>query len=122
MEKEQAFTLTNFTAEEFMMGSEPVFDRMDKDFLLLLDKCRELAGVKFTITSSFRTPEYNRRIKGSPNSMHLRGRAVDIASTTGEHRYAVIRAAVQLGLTFGVMKNAIHLDNREKPIGFHYYP
>jgi zinc D-Ala-D-Ala carboxypeptidase len=121
MENTEEFTLKHFKPEEFKMGTEPVYDRMDKEFLRLLDECRALAGVPFKITSSFRTTEYNRRIGGSPGSMHLRGRAVDISSTTGEHRYKVFRAAVQLGLSVGLMRNAIHLDNRPNPIVFHYY-
>lgn len=105
------------------MDGLPVFDKMQPEFLALLDECRHIAGVPFKITSSYRTPEKNRAVGGSPTSMHLRGRAVDIACTSGRMRARVMRAALGLGLTVGVMKTALHLDNRsvDSPIVFDYY-
>lgn len=35
------------------MDGQPVFHKMNPAFLQLLDKCRELAGVPFVITSSY---------------------------------------------------------------------
>jgi len=113
--------LKNFAPAEFMCAGKLVFDNMDADFLLLLDQCRTDAGAPMVITSSYRTPEHNRKVGGARSSMHLQGRAVDVRSTGGEHRAAIIKAALNLGLTVGVMENAIHLDNRETQIVFHYY-
>jgi uncharacterized protein YcbK (DUF882 family) len=110
-----------FKPEEFTMAGKVVFDQMDAGFLAKLDACREAAGVGFTITSSYRSPEHNRRVGGSPRSMHLKGRAVDIRVSDGAMRWAVIKAAIGLGLTVGVMRDALHLDDREGPIVFHYY-
>ena len=53
--------------------------------------------------------------------MHLKGRAVDIIVTQADTRAKVIRAALELGLSVGVMRDALHLDNREGQIVFHYY-
>jgi hypothetical protein len=36
-----------------------------------------------TVTSTFRSPERNRRVGGARNSYHLRGRAIDIARRPG---------------------------------------
>jgi hypothetical protein len=44
------------------------------------------------VTSTFRTPEHNRRVGGVRNSYHLRGRAIDIARRPGV-THAMIAAA-----------------------------
>ena len=115
--------LKHFSPSEFTMIGEVVFDKMHPDFLALLDECRGRAGIPFKITSSYRSPEHNARVGGSPTSMHLKGRAVDIACTSGRMRARVMHAALGIGLTVGVMKTALHLDNRsvESPIVFDYY-
>lgn len=104
------------------MGGQPVFKQMDPEFLLKLDECRRRCGFSFKITSSYRTAVYNKKVGGSPNSMHLEGRAVDVACTTGEQRATILQHALALGLSVGVMRNALHLDDRDgAPIVFHYY-
>lgn len=44
------------------------------------------------VTSTYRSPEHNRRVGGVPNSYHLRGRAIDIARRPGV-THAMIAAA-----------------------------
>ncbi len=44
------------------------------------------------VTSTYRSPEHNRRVGGVRNSYHLRGRAIDIARKQGV-RHAEIAAA-----------------------------
>jgi len=44
------------------------------------------------VTSTYRSPEHNRRVHGVPNSYHLSGRAIDIARRAGV-RHADIEAA-----------------------------
>ena len=104
------------------MDGNNVFHKMNPAFLQLLDKCRELAGVPFVITSSYRSPSKNRRVGGSVGSMHLYGRAVDIECPDGATRWKIVKAAMSLGLSVGVMRSALHLDNREFPVMFDYYP
>lgn len=113
--------LKYFSPSEFVMDGQPVFHKMNPAFLQLLDKCRELAGVPFVITSSYRSPSHNRRVGGSVGSMHLYGCAVDIECPDGATRWKISFAAMSLGLSVGVMRSALHLDNREFPIVFDYY-
>ena len=114
-------TLKHVTPHEFKEDGKDAYDQMQPEFLLSLDACRELAGVPFKITSSYRSPEKNRRVGGSIGSMHLKGRAVDILCPDSEYRYKVVKAAIACGLTVGIMRDALHLDNRPNPIIFHYY-
>lgn len=113
--------LRNFKPEEFTMDGKVVFHEMQPEFLALLDQCREDSGVPFKITSCYRSPEKNRRVGGSPGSMHLKGRAVDIVCPQSANRAKIMKAALALGLTVGVMPTALHLDNRDNQIVFHYY-
>lgn len=113
--------LKYFKPEEFLMDGKPVFDKMNPDFLVTLDTCRAVAGVPFKITSCYRSPSKNRQVGGSPGSMHLKGRAVDIVCADGANRAVIMKAAINLGLTVGIMEYGLHLDNRDVQIVFHYY-
>jgi len=113
--------LKHFKPGEFTEDTKPAFDKMHPDFLIKLDTCRDLCGVPFSITSSYRSPEKNRRVGGSPGSMHLKGRAVDITCPDGVTRAKIMKTALTLGLSVGVMRNGLHLDDRETQIVFDYY-
>jgi uncharacterized protein YcbK (DUF882 family) len=112
-----------FKPSEFTQKGLVVFDKMDADFLALLDECRRRAGVPFVITSSYRDPEHNARVGGAPSSWHLKGRAVDVDCVNIRARARIIKAALEVGLTVGIMQYALHLDNRnvDFPVVFDYY-
>ena len=104
------------------MDGQDVSDKMNPAFLDKLDKCRELAGFPFVLTSSYRTAEKNSMIGGANYSMHLLGRAVDVRVANGDQRWRIVRAAMSLGLSVGIMENAVHIDDRDGiPVLFHYY-
>jgi len=44
----------------------------------VLDPLRFALGQRVAVTSGYRSPAVNRVVGGAPNSLHLRGRAVDI--------------------------------------------
>lgn len=93
-------------------------DAMDKEFLKELDICREIAGVPFVLLSAYRSAEYDKSKGRSGNGFHTSGRAVDIAARDGETRRAIIEGCLATGLTAGVYKTFIHIDNRPRPIVF----
>ena len=81
-----------------------------RDKLVLL--AQEL-DTTLTITSAYRSPEYNKRVKGAKKSMHVQGKAVDIVQTgySIRERQEFIRAAHKVGLTgIGVYNTFTHID------------
>lgn len=105
--------LRYFTPEEFKMGKEIVFNKMDAAFLKLLDTLRELVGEPLKINSSYRSKLYNKAVGGSENSLHLKGMAVDIHCDNGTLRAKIIKNALNLGLSCGVYNNWVHVDSRK---------
>lgn len=112
--------LRYFSEDEFMMGAKNVYNKMDETFLLLLDELRDRFGHPMHINSSFRTPEWNFTVGGAKNSQHLKGNAVDVKCTDAKLRALLVKEALGLGLSVGVAKTFIHLDNREQQIVFTY--
>jgi hypothetical protein len=75
-------------------------------------------NLKFTITSFYRCPEYNKSIGGAINSMHLQGRAIDIAQTF-DNIDEFIKLASDIGFTtilFYPGKRFFHIDTRPREI------
>ena len=57
-----------------------------------LDRIRTRLGQSMIVTSGFRCPEYNRKIRGGPE--HIRGFAADILCSTGGFVYRLVREAM----------------------------
>lgn len=90
--------LAHFTADEF---SAP--ESMRAGFLRKLDQAREIAGVPFKITSSFRDGDLG---------AHGRGYAVDVRCRTSRARFHILRGAIEAGFRrIGVYDRHIHLDD-----------
>lgn len=87
-------------------------DKMDKEFLLKLDRAREVAQIPFKINSAWRSVEENKDAGGKPNSSHLKGLAVDISVTNSRSRFIILKALIQVGFhRIGVAKTFIHVDD-----------
>lgn len=111
-----------FKPVEFTCDGKPCLDKMDPDFLQKLVTLRERCDLPFTLNSSWRSPAKNARVGGASDSMHLRGRAVDILCTSGRMRWEIVQQATAMGLSVGIMENAVHVDDRdEATVLFHYY-
>ena len=102
-------------------------DNMDIDFMLKLDRARELAGVPFKITSGARCLEHNKAIGGVTNSSHsnLPCNASDISATDSTKRFKIVENLIKAGFTrIGIGKNFIHCDTdklKSQRICWHYY-
>jgi len=97
-----------------------VFDKMDTNLLKDLDLLRELVREPLHVTSSYRDEEKNDAVGGSSRSQHLKGKAVDLSCNNGTLRAKIVRQALVLGLTCGVAKTFVHIDNRDNQVVFTY--
>jgi uncharacterized protein YcbK (DUF882 family) len=92
--------------------------RMDPAFLIVLEALRVRVGVEFIITSGYRTPEYNARLKGhAGQSMHCLGIAVDVdhQKWDGATKHKFVREATALRLSIGIYPKHFHIDFRAAP-------
>ena len=101
-----------FTVDEFDSPDLPGSGEfMDQDFLDLLDKARERAGVPFRITSGYRSKQHNKDVGGVKNSSHRYGLAADISCVNSDRRFLIIEALLYVGFTrIGVADTFIHVD------------
>ena len=122
MEKKIDFqiNLNYFSAEEFNQpGAPESWRKMDLNLLMILDNMRAYSEIPYKITSAYRSPEYNKKLKNSsPNSSHCKGRAVDIYAPDSKTKYLIVKAALHYGISrIGIMDKAVHIDidDIEKP-------
>lgn len=86
-------------------------DNMDQKFLDIMDRIREGVGQSLTITSAYRTREWELSKGRSGNGAHTRGLAVDFACTTGTLRAKIVKAALSCGVKrIGIASGFIHVD------------
>jgi len=109
-----------FNYSEFDSPDEPGSGfNMSRDFLKMLDECRELAGIPFVVTSGFRTKAHQEHLMSrgyatSKTSAHMMGMAADIRCENSADRYRILTAALAVGFNrVGIAHSFIHLDNAD---------
>ncbi len=99
-------------------------EKMGYEFMVWLEKVRVKANVPMTITSSYRSPAYNKRVGGAADSAHTDNpcNAVDIGMRPRPDdpnwnlsRWLIVMAARDLGCQrIGSYANgSLHLDRTE---------
>ena len=84
---------------------------MDFEFMKLIDELRNRVGFPIVINSAFRTKSHNLKVEGKSNSSHTRGLAVDLRISSSQHRFLIVKCALELGITrIGIYKTFVHLD------------
>lgn len=100
----------NFSPKEIACkGDGLIF--IDVPSMDALQRFRDLAGVPVIVNSGYRSPEYNKKVGGAKNSMHLYGKAFDIRITPKLSRNQIHTYAKQAGFTgFGDYDTFVHID------------
>lgn len=84
---------------------------MNVDFMNLLEKARKIANIPFVLNSAYRSVEHEKRMYRSGYSSHCKGLAVDIRAQTGDEKYIIVNALLQVGFPrIGIHKSFIHVD------------
>lgn len=86
--------------------------QMDADFLDLMDRVREKAGIPLVINSAYRSKSWEQLKGRSGNSAHCKGKALDIRCNTNQNRFKIVKAALLCGVQrIGIGSTFVHLDN-----------
>lgn len=93
---------------------------INSEVLEILEEIRAIAKKPVIINSGYRTPEYNKKVGGSPRSQHVLGNAVDfrISGMTTQDIYELIKANKLIGTKIkglGLYNSFVHIDVRPNP-------
>lgn len=102
-----------FTDKEFRCKCGCGSTITDNDFICLLDKAREKAGIPFVINSGARCIKHNESVGGSYTSSHISGLAVDIAFKDSHSCFVILKALYDVGfkrIGINFNKSFIHVD------------
>ena len=105
----------NFQVKEFACkdGSDVVF--VSPELVEILQKIREHFKAAVTISSGYRTPEYNKKVDGAAYSQHQYGTAADISITGVTPKEVAAFAETLLPNTGGIgtYPTFTHIDVRK---------
>lgn len=103
----------HFWLKEFQCKDGSKYVNIDYNLIKELEKLRTALGKPISITSGYRTQEYNKSVGGVDNSQHLLGKAADI-QVKGYTPEQVYQVAQQLKFNgIGIYETFIHLDVRD---------
>ena len=101
------FTYTEFDSPDEVGSGK----KMHPDILEMLDQARDKYDKPIKITSGYRTEKHNDKVGGTPNSIHLKGLAADIACASSVDRYHLINCLLDVGFKrIGIANTFIHVD------------
>ncbi len=102
----------NFTVAELACKCCGVYG-MQTQFILNLQKLRDLYQRPIIPTSAFRCPKHNKEVRGEKHSYHMQGLAIDIHVVSESERYQLVGCAFEIGFTGIRIDGAfVHLDMR----------
>lgn len=104
--------VSNFQIREFACHDGTNEILIDGNLVRRLQDIRDKFGVT-TITSAYRTPEWNKHEGGVPNSQHVLGKASDtVCKGTSPLEVAMYAEAIGLG-GIGLYSSFTHIDTRD---------
>ena len=104
----------HFSRKEFECSCGCGFDTVDSVLLEALESIRNHFERPVRITSACRCHEHNKKVGGSTNSQHKKGRAADI-QITAVSPSSVANYAEDLGMSVGRYETFTHIDSRSGP-------
>ena len=102
---------------EWIVVQSHVDPRVLPEVWTKLENFAKSLGRPITLNSAYRSPEYNARIGGAKNSMHVQRKAIDVQWGTSnvQARVDMIQKAIDSGFTgIGCYNSFIHVDTGPK--------
>lgn len=105
----------HFKAKEFQCKDQTEGLLIAVELLDMLERIRNHFKAPVIINSGYRTPSWNSKVNGSPNSYHCKGMAADIV-VKGHSSKEVAEYASSIMNLGGVIRytNFVHIDVREE--------
>lgn len=105
----------HFKAKEFRCKEGNEYMLICKELIEVLETIREHFNAPVIINSGYRTPSWNSKVNGAPNSYHCKGMAADIV-VKGHSSREVAKYADSIMEQGGVIRytNFTHIDVREE--------
>jgi uncharacterized protein YcbK (DUF882 family) len=105
----------HFKASEFQCKDKTEELLVAQDLLNILEEIRKHFDAPVIINSGYRTPRWNSKVGGTPNSYHCKGMAADIV-VKGKSSKEVAEYANSIMEKGGIIRytNFTHIDVREK--------
>lgn len=105
----------HFKAKEFQCKDKSEYLLIAVELIETLEKIRNHFNAPVIISSGYRTPSWNSKVNGAPNSYHCKGMAADIA-VKGHSSREVAKYADSILEQGSVIKhkNFTHVDVREE--------
>ena len=115
MKAKQGRITENFKASEFQCKDKTEDLLLAEELLKLLEDIRKHFKAPVKINSGYRTPSWNQKVNGAPNSYHCKGMAADIV-VKGHSSQEVAEYADSIMEKGGVIRytNFVHIDVREE--------
>lgn len=110
-----------FQAEEFRLCIPSCdISQMNRTFMVRLNYARELADVPFILNSAYRSSDWDKSKGRSGTGYHTKGRAVDVVCKDSVKRARIVDGCLRAGLSVGIHRDFIHIDDRVNQIIFLY--
>lgn len=105
----------HFKAKEFQCKDKSEYLLIATELIETLEKIRNHFNAPVVINSGYRTPSWNTKVGGAPNSYHCKGMAADIV-VKGHSSQEIAKYADKIMEQGGVIRytNFVHVDVREK--------
>nr|DAN90512.1 MAG TPA: peptidase [Microviridae sp.] len=105
----------HFKAKEFQCKDKSEYLLIATELIEILEKIRNHFNAPVIINSGYRTPSWNSKVNGAPNSYHCKGMAADIV-VKGHSSREVAKYADKIMEQGGVIRytNFTHIDVREE--------